>query len=127
MDNKSIKVAKIINEYEVVINQGSDNGISKEDNFLVYNLGEELFDPDTKESLGHLEIICGRAKVKHAQDRLTTIISNVVEQRTGKRYIRKASNPSGGMFGALGEEEQDITPDTVPFNGVIEGSFVKKI
>lgn len=44
--------------------------------FLVYRLGETIIDPDTKENLGQLEIIVGRGRAAHIQDRLTTIFAD---------------------------------------------------
>ena len=45
------RVVKVINEYRLVINKGSDDGVTVNNQFLIYHLGDELFDPDTKESL----------------------------------------------------------------------------
>ena len=80
------KVIKVTSEYEIIMNKGSDDEISIHDKFLIYNLGDELFDPDSNESLGKLEIVCGRAKVKHIQSRATTLISNIVQQRGKKSF-----------------------------------------
>ncbi|MCL2616331.1 MAG: hypothetical protein FWD96_01650 [Defluviitaleaceae bacterium] len=124
MDNQFAKVIQVIDDYEVVINKGLNDDISKNDNFLIYNLGEELFDPDSKESLGYLEIVCGRAKVKHLQDKMTTLDSNIVRQG-GKKIVRKASSLTG-IFGPL-EEVIESGQERVPFNYVDVGSLVKKV
>ena len=66
-------VAEICNERKVVLNKGSNDGISNGDKFVVFNLGEEVHDPKTGESLGILEEIKGKGKVIHVQDHMCTI------------------------------------------------------
>ena len=65
----TIKVIKLINEYKIVVNKGENAGIKLGQVFLVYKEAEELFDPDTDESLGKLEITKGKGKVVHVQPR----------------------------------------------------------
>ena len=67
------KVASIIDNYRVVINKGSNEGIRVGQRFLILTIGEEIFDPDTKESLGKIEIVKGKGEVIHVQDRLATL------------------------------------------------------
>jgi curli biogenesis system outer membrane secretion channel CsgG len=57
--------AKVIakREKEVTINRGEGGGLAVGDVCNVYALGEELTDPDTKESLGREEVKVGRVKV----------------------------------------------------------------
>ena len=73
--SKPTKVARIIDKYTIVINKGTKNKISKGDMFLIYRLGDEIVDPDTKEILGTLEIVVGMGKVEHAQDTIATLTS----------------------------------------------------
>jgi curli biogenesis system outer membrane secretion channel CsgG len=47
----------------VTINRGDGGGVAVGDLFNVYSLGEELIDPDTKESLGHEEVKVGKVKI----------------------------------------------------------------
>ena len=61
-ENISIKVVKLLDEYKIVINKGANDGIKVGQVFLVYKEDEELFDPDTNESLGRLEIVKGKGK-----------------------------------------------------------------
>ena len=48
------KVIRKIDDYKIVINKGSADGVVPDNLFLVYRLGDELFDPDTNKSLGIL-------------------------------------------------------------------------
>ncbi len=47
----------------VTINRGEGGGVAEGDVFNVYALGEELIDPDTKESLGREEVKVGKVKI----------------------------------------------------------------
>ncbi len=47
----------------VTINRGEGGGVAPGDVFNVYALGEELIDPDTKESLGREEVKVGQVKI----------------------------------------------------------------
>lgn len=57
--------AKILfkHDTEVTINRGEGVGVSVGDTFNVYAVGEEMFDPDTKESLGREEVKVGSVKI----------------------------------------------------------------
>jgi len=57
--------AKILirNDNEVTINRGEGAGMAVGDTFNVFALGQELIDPDTKESLGHQEVKVGQVKI----------------------------------------------------------------
>ncbi|MGN7470374.1 hypothetical protein [Brevibacillus sp. SAFN-007a] len=61
----SWKVVKIIDEYNIVVNAGTNHGIKKEDCLEIYVPGEEVIDPDTMESLGTLDSIKAYLEVKH--------------------------------------------------------------
>lgn len=53
----------IKNDEGVTINRGDGGGVAVGDTFNVYALGQELIDPDTKESLGREEVKVGRVQV----------------------------------------------------------------
>jgi hypothetical protein len=106
MENKfEAKVVKILNDYEVVINKGHDDGVKENQRFLLYYFDEELFDPDTFESLGKLEIICGKAKVKHVQDKQTTLISDQYENKDKRTITKKKSDIIFSYYNQPSEEE----------------------
>lgn len=70
------KVVSIISSEKIVINKGKRDGVEIGMPFLVYRLGETIIDPDTNENLGQLEIIVGRGRAAHIQERLTTIFAD---------------------------------------------------
>ena len=66
-------VAEVLGRRKVVLNKGSQDGISDGDRFVVFNTGEEIHDPRTGESLGILEKVKGKGEVIHVQDNMCTI------------------------------------------------------
>ena len=52
---------------QITINRGDGTGIAVDQIWNVYAVGEELIDPDTKESLGKEEVLVGKAKVVSVQ------------------------------------------------------------
>lgn len=67
-------VAAVINETQVVINKGAQDGVTFGQRFSLYELSEQdIMDPTTKESLGRLETIKGTGRVVHIQDKLSIL------------------------------------------------------
>lgn len=72
-------VAKIIDNYKLVINRGSEHGIQEGQRMLVYNIDEEdIKDPITGESLGYLEIVRGTGKVIYLQEKISILDSDTI-------------------------------------------------
>lgn len=118
---KVVKVAEnAYDDDEVVINKGENDGISPNDRFLIYAIGEELFDPDTGENLGKLEIVKGIAKPKHIQEKTTTLVS--AEYYPPRKRIIKRND----ILNFSREDEiEESPPQVVPFKGVKVGDLVK--
>jgi curli biogenesis system outer membrane secretion channel CsgG len=57
---------------EVTINRGEGGGLAVGDILTVYALGEELTDPDTKESLGREEVKVGKVKITQVNPKTST-------------------------------------------------------
>ena len=140
------KVIKIVDKYKVAINKGSIDGVSRDDIFMIFEKGEELFDPDTKESLGNLEIPKLRMKVLNIQEKITLLESaeTVIEtdrkiKRTIKKYRDKRSELLGLSLAAYGlgknnDEEQTIIEEepkertvTVQEKNISTGDIARKI
>lgn len=88
--------AKVVNvnaPSEVVINRGRADGLREGQMVLIYAVGKEIVDPDTNESLGRLEVVRGKGKVVHLQQRMATV-ENVDRSKPGPF----------GMFGTNTEE-----------------------
>ena len=127
---KTYKIINIRNSTTVVVNIGSMNGnISKNDHFLIYELGDELFDPDTKESLGKLEIIKGKVTPIHIQDKMTTMQSYELVKQPEK-IVEKTNTRLGLAMSFLGdtiEKEKTIVEKIKELTNVKIGDLVKKI
>jgi len=63
------KVAEIKNQYQIVINRGTEHGVEEGMRFLIYELGRELEDPDTGTSLGPIEYAKAKVKVSYVREK----------------------------------------------------------
>jgi len=112
---ENIKVVYIKDEYELSLNVGEDDGVKKGQIFLIYSLSNhEIIDPDTKESLGYLELVKGTGSVIHVQPKLCTIRSNEFETQTSKRITSK--NPFVPALGSTTTEEVTPSKIRIPFD-----------
>lgn len=67
------RIAQIIDSHRIVINRGHEHGVRVGQRFLILAIGDEIFDPETKESLGQVEIVKGRGEVTHTQEKMSTL------------------------------------------------------
>ena len=118
------KVIQKLDDYKIVINKGSADGVTSDNRFLIYRFGEELFDPDTKESLGVLELVCGEGKPEHIQEKITTLYTSKYII-TNTKTVKKSS-PYGGLFGNT-EETYDPETTDIPFENVDTDCLVRQI
>jgi curli biogenesis system outer membrane secretion channel CsgG len=74
----------------VTINRGEGGGVKEGDVFNVFALGEEMIDPDTKESLGREEVKVGKVKISQVNPK--TSVAGVLEDTgiTQGAVLRKA-------------------------------------
>ena len=116
-------VVKVLDDFTVAINRGSDHGVAKGDKFLVYFVElDELTDPISGENLGHLEVVRGTGTVAHVQPKLATLKSNRTEP--GGRIIRRGT---GMMAYAMGETIEQPERIAIPFDDAKIGDFAKEI
>lgn len=102
MKNKYFgQIAEVLDKYTVVINRGREHGIKDDAKFKIVTLGEEIIDPETRTSLGRLEILKGKVKVLHVQEKITTLTSYVYEQEP---EVRKIARTGLQYFGRETEE-----------------------
>ncbi|MDD4111181.1 MAG: hypothetical protein PHS54_06540 [Clostridia bacterium] len=73
------KIAKIQDKYRVIINKGASDGVTKNMKFYVYEEGEEIIDPDTKEIIENEEIVKAYLKVIHIQEKIAILESDETE------------------------------------------------
>lgn len=114
------KVVSISDEFNVIINKGSESGIAIGDKFLIISLGEIIVDPDTQEELEQLEIVRGKAVVTHVQEKISTLQSCEYEKSPDEREIKKVTSRDGvarpGVLGriyGLSDNPQDTVTEVI--------------
>lgn len=98
----SASVVHSIDDYNVVINRGLDQGVKVGDTYLIYAIGPELIDPETDESLGALEVVRGRAVVRHVQEKVATLETIEFDETPGRRKIIRRDGTGIAMALSLG-------------------------
>lgn len=78
----NIVVASKIDDFQIVINKGQNDNIDTYMRFLVYEEGNEVFDPTNNKSLGKLEVPKGFFKVQHIQDNMTVLVSELRKEKS---------------------------------------------
>lgn len=134
MNNYSIfKVIKIIDEYSIVINGGLEKNISKGDDIEIFLEGEELFDPDTGESLGTLDFVKDSLEVTEVYLKFS-VCERIITKRTHKpsplsqamiSFAQSASNFSGTT--EIETTRKKINIDPKQATGRLEGDSKIKI
>lgn len=122
------KVVSAPDEYNVVINKGSDQDVEVGQKYLIVGLGEIIKDPDTGEELENLEIVRGRVVVVHVQPKISTLKSCDYEVSEGVKEIKKVTSRGGlAMFGPQDTVTESITPGKKrlkPLEGAKVGDLV---
>jgi hypothetical protein len=89
------KIAKILGRNEVVINKGRADGVKTGMMFEIFAPeGEEVWDPDTGETLGTVEDIKAKAEITEVKDRLAVA------------KLQNTASPLGGA--GIGEMQENI-------------------
>jgi len=123
------KVIQVLSPMEIVINRGSSHGITGESKFIVFEMGAEIKDPDSGESLGQLEIVKGKAEAKHVQEKMSTLRSFERKKVPRDRQRPVSSDlPSSSFVGfprfETVTEEVEVS---APFVDVKEGDLVRAL
>ncbi len=112
------RIAKIISEYEVIINKGHSDGVNESVRFVVYTEVDDVIDPDTGDSLGKWELVKGRLAPTHVQKRMTVCAADATGEaaaggepkgsHTLSAEMIAASMPRGGE-GRLDVRKSDVS------------------
>ena len=90
------KVAKVLGSNEIVLNRGRNDGVRTGMVFEVFSPeGEEVWDPDTGETLGTVEDIKAQAEVTEVKERLSVA-----------RLQQTANSPFGAVD--IGEMQENL-------------------
>ena len=110
--HKILKVAKIIDEYTIVINGGSETEICVGDLFEIYAPGISVNDPDTGESLGTIDFIKAKIIAKDVFPKMSictsqAAISSIVSSLSAAMLGRPAELNVAAEDISGGYDEQD--------------------
>ena len=108
------KVIKIISDSEILINAGANKKLAQGTSLDIFITGEEIFDPDTNESLGTLVTVKATVevdtvypqmalckKIEYSTTNLIESISNSMNVKKVKRLKIDPSEISGGLSSDL--------------------------
>jgi hypothetical protein len=110
------KVVKLVDNDKLAINIGLQDGIKKNDIFIIFEKQEEIFDPDTQKSLGYLEVPKLKMKVFNMQDKITLLESSetkIITDKKIKRTIKKKSNLHNRLYAGFGSVFNDDDEETI--------------
>lgn len=126
-------VVAVVDEFTVVINRGVLHDVKVGNRFLIFGVGDEIFDPETKESLGALELVKGLGSVTHVQEKMCTVKSARTRAATPTiKTIKRTPKGNLGLavFGSFAEEtveERQGDPSTVPFDDPRPGDKARPV
>ncbi|ODS32383.1 MAG: hypothetical protein SCARUB_02494 [Candidatus Scalindua rubra] len=93
------KVAKILDEYSIVINVGRNNGVTEGMIFVVFvQSDDEIKDPDSGETLGKVENVKDYVYVAHVQDKFSTCVAREKKKLSKEVESMGAQTLSGAMM-----------------------------
>lgn len=114
-------VAKVIDNYKLVMNRGEQNGIREGQRMMVYHISnEDIKDPNTGESLGFLELVRGTGRVIFVQDKIS-----IIETDQKKTYRKRIENTPLGLSSYKSEVVE--SDELKPFDNAQVGDLVKPI
>lgn len=114
------------NVFEVVINRGSDDNVKEGDRYIIYGVGDSIHDPETGENLGKLELVRGRGRVVHTQDRLAHVRCTEKGEAQHKKITKKGAPLTMRIF-EVDTVEEEVSASNLPFVGVCVGDHARKI
>lgn len=118
VDKNIIQDADVFN---VVLNVGIEDGYSTGSRFLIFELGPEIFDPDTEASLGHFEVVKGIGRISHVQSRQCTVRSQETKMvAVQKRSLNALAIAAGGLT-------EEMVERTAPFRKPKIGDYARAV
>ena len=105
------KIAKILDEYHIVINKGRNDCVQERMKFVIFSISnDDIKDSDTHESLGKLELVKGYVTAFHVQERATICVAEKTENTKSSEVGAGVQTLSGAMMAeCMGRNEQIVT------------------
>ncbi len=131
-NEKQLRVVRVLDSENVVINAGASNGIKCGNRIIIYGIGDEILDVDSDESLGRLEIVRGEGIVVHIQDKMCVVRSDEYIAEPDITEIKTYPNPLSMLtYPGRGAEEKKVIKSgkkiRLEFRDVEEGDYARII
>lgn len=117
-DNRIFRIIKIIDEYNVIVNAGTNEDIKEKDKLEVFIKGEVIKDPDTGEDLGTLDTIKTKLIVKQLFPKFC-VCGNP------ETFVRNSFTIGISPLLASKEEEKRLNIDSTQISGGFKDSDMK--
>lgn len=115
------KIAKILDEYNLVLNKGKNDNIEIGQEYLVYQQTEEIIDPDTGDILECLFVPKGKGIIIRVQDKISILRSHEWEKPSSlaeafavfaqPQKLKAFERPEVGDCAKFIEQVSDYTED----------------
>ncbi len=129
---KQIKVIKILDSETLLVNIGSNQNIAHGQSFEVYEVGEEIRDPETKELLGTLDYIKAEIEVTQVYPNFSLMKSidyytETVTSGIMSAFSDKTKETTKAKVQRLAVDPGQITPMKINNKKIVIGDPVRKI
>lgn len=105
---KEFKVIKIVGDTALIVNAGKKDGVQIGDEVEIRSEGEDIFDPDTNEKLGHYDVLKDTLKIIEVYDKMcvceTKSISDIINASTLFKTEQKKLNVLPSEISASGSK-----------------------
>lgn len=103
------RIIKIIDENRVVVNAGTNDGISTKSLLEIFVPGENVIDPETGENLGSLDYIKARLEVITVMPRMCVCVNNKMEITELKTIMSAMESGRTTKRASLNIDSEDIS------------------
>lgn len=106
--------------FSLLISAGLGDGAAEKQRVMVFELGEEIVDPDTGESLGRFEIVKGEGRISSLQSRMSVI-------RSERTVLERKNSAYNALLGVTREGTSEYHSVPAPFRNPKIGDLVRFI
>lgn len=134
IEGKVADILNINNKTTIVINKGYEDGVKEQMQFMIYERGKEIHDPDSEESLGYLEYVKAKVKVTMVNQKLSMAESSETETKLidpfGASLFQGIAPSILGAKPVVVPKElkvEKVEENIINYNIIKRGDFVKQI
>lgn len=102
---------------KIVVNYGKEHNAKSGDKLEIFQVGEEVFDPDTNEILGTLEIIKAEIKVKNVYEKMSLCESDEYTRINSSTLSNFNSTIAALSHGLTKTEQKALNVNTKEITG----------